>query len=273
MSGRAERDQHCQQIGAERQPVQVGLGPLRILIGVERLRVLCRSTAAAIVLVVPIAAVSPVTAFAAHARTTRVNAAKADAVVAKLRDLPLPLRALPNGFSSAKAAPPPLPALESRRQQVYDELHALGPASVPALARALRDADPQMRRDVAVALDVLGGGWWHFPDGDSKLDLRPALPALLTALQDSDASVRAWAAQDLSDMGAAGATAVPQLRAMLHSPDPGSRGSACTALGGIGPEAREALPDLRRALNDSSPEVRQSASDAIASIDRGGPSP
>jgi HEAT repeat protein len=232
-----------------------------------------RSAAAVIVLVVPIVAMSPVTSFAVHARVSHVNAAKADAVVAKLRDLPLPLRAFPHGIPSAKAAPPPLPALESRRQQVYDELHALGPASVPALARALRDADPQMRRDVAVALDVLGGGWWHFPDGDSKLDLRPALPALLTALQDSDSGVRAWAAQDLSDMGAAGATAVPQLRAMLRSPDPGSRGSACVALGGIGSGARDALPDLRRALNDSSPEVRQSASDAIARIDRSIPSP
>ena len=249
------RDQHRQQTGA---------GPLRAL---------RRGTAAAIVFIVLIVAVSPVTAFAVHARAAHVNAAKADAVVAKLRDLPLPLRALPQGIPSAKAAPPPLPALESRRQQVYDELHALGPASVPALARALRDTDPQMRRDVAVALDVLGGGWWHFPDGDSKLDLRPALPALLTALQDSDSSVRAWAAQDLSDMGAAGAAAVPHLRAMLRSPDPVSRGSACIALGGIGSEARDALPDLRRALNDSSPEVRQSASDAIASIDRGGPSP
>jgi HEAT repeat protein len=161
-----------------------------------------------------------------------------------------------------------LPALESRRQKVYDELHALGPTSVPALARALRDPDPQMRRDVAVALDVLGGGWWHFPDGDSRLDIRPALPALLTALRDSDSGVRAWAAQDLSDMGAAAGAAVPQLRAMLHSPDPGSRGTACNALGVIGSAARGALPDLRGALNDPSQEVRQAASHAIVSIER-----
>src|SRR5690348_8939554 len=127
---------------------------------------------------------------AANQHRAHVDAALADAVVAKLRDLPMPLRAFPHGIAPTKTTPPPLPALESRRQKVYDELHALGPASVPALARALRDPDPEMRRDVAVALDVMGGGWWQFPDGDSRLDLRPALPALLSALEDSDSDVR-----------------------------------------------------------------------------------
>jgi HEAT repeat protein len=189
----------------------------------------------------------------------------ADAIVAKLRDLPLPLQAFPRGIASRQAMQRPLPALELRRQKIYDELHALGPASVPALARALRDPDADMRRDVAVALDVLGGGWWQFPDG-SKLDIRPALPALLPALRDADPGVRAWAARDIGDMGAAAAAAVPALRAMLRSRDAGSRGGACSALGAVGPAARAALPDLRRALDDASPAVRQAAGDAIASI-------
>lgn len=205
---------------------------------------------------------------ASRAHSDQVDAAAADAVVAKLRDLPLPVRAFQQGIASAKTAPAPLPALESRRQQVYADLHALGSASVPALARALRDPDPEMRRNVAVALDVIGGGWWHFPDGSAKLDLRPALPALLTTLQDPDPGVRAWAAQDISDIGAAAATAVSRLRAMLRSSDAGSRGSACSALGGIGSPARDALADLRKALNDSSPEVRQAARAAIVSIER-----
>lgn len=202
---------------------------------------------------------------AAHAHLS------AAAVVEELRQLPLPVRPFPGGLASTKATPPPLPALESRRQHVYAELHALGPMSVPALARALRDPDPEMRRNVAVAMDVVGGGWWHFPDSEARLDLRPALPALLAALRDSDPGVRAWAAQDISDIGAAAAgAALPALRAMLRSPDAESRGSACNALGGIGPAAHDALPDLRRALGDSSPEVRQAARAAIASIGRGG---
>ncbi len=206
--------------------------------------------------------------FAVQPHAARADAATADALVAKLRELPLPLRRFAPGGSSANAAPPPLPALELRRQRVYDELHALGPQSVPALARALRDPDPQMRRNVAVALDVVGGGWWHFPDGGPKLDLRQALPALLAALQDSDPGVRAWAAQDIGDMGAAAAAAVPRLRAMLHLQDPESRGNACRALGQLGVAAQGALPDLRQALDDSSPEVRQAARGAIARIGR-----
>lgn len=224
----------------------------------------------AALIVLATSATPALAARAAHAGAAAPGgaAAKAAAVVERLRELPLPLRSLPYGIASTKATPPPLPALESKRQQVYAELHALGPASVPALVRALGDPDPEMRRNVAVALDIVGGGWWHFPDGDSKLDLRPALPALLTALQDPDPGVRAWAAQDISDIGAAAGTAVPRLRTMLQSSDAESRGTACGALGAIGSAARDALPDLRHALDDSSPEVRQAARDAIVRIDR-----
>jgi HEAT repeat protein len=220
------------------------------------------------VAVVAVLAVGGMPVPAAPLRAARPVRPTIDAVVAKLRDLPLPIRPFPHGIGSNRAVPPPLPALELRRQRVYDELHALGPGSVPALARALRDPDPQMRRNVAVALDVVGGGWWHFADGGSKLDLRPALPALLAALRDSDPGVRAWAAQDISDMGAAAAAAVPRLSAMLRRPDAESRRSACRALGEIGSAARGALPDLQRALADPSPEVRAAARSAIVKIGR-----
>jgi HEAT repeat protein len=219
------------------------------------------NTAAAVIILV-----TAQPAFAAHEAAAHSDAA-VDAVVAKLRDLPLPIQRPPRGAPFA-TTPPLLPDLEARRQQVYDELHALGPASVPALARALRDPDPEMRRDVAVALDVVGGGWWQFPDGGAKLDLRPALPALLSALRDPDSEVRTWAAQDISDIGSGAATAVPRLRSLLRGSDAGSRGAACNALGAIGSSARAALPDLQRALGDSSPEVRQSARDAMTKIGR-----
>lgn len=244
MTGPDLRDRNLQQIG----------------FGCLRLRHLRAATAVTIL----ITTAGP--AIAAHSHVNHSDAA-ADAVVAKLRDLPLPIQRPPQGVP-ATTTPPLLPDLEARRQEVYDELHALGPVSVPALARALRDPDSEMRRDVAVALDVVGGDWWHFPDGGPKLDLRPILPALLGALQDSDPGVRAWVAQDISDIGSGAAKAVPRLRSMLHSPDPQSRGAACNALGAIGSAAQAALPDLRRALGDSSPEVRQSARDAITSIDR-----
>lgn len=249
MTRRARRERHSQQVGRGCPRVgRLGIVASAIILGVSTTPLL-----------------------AAPASAAHADAAEADAVVAKLRELPLPLRPFHDrvaATNATKATPPPLPPLEARRQRVYEELHALGPASVPALARALRDPDPEMRRDVAVALDVVGGGWWHFPDGESKLDLRPALPALLTALGDADPGVRAWASQDISDIGGAAATAVPRLRAMLHSPDPQSRGSACSALGGIGFAARGALPELQQALGDPSPQVRQAARAAMTRIDR-----
>jgi HEAT repeat protein len=229
-----------------------------------------RIAAAAVILAATGTPASATPGSAAFAHVTRDEASRADAAVGRLRELPLPMQPSPRGLPSTKAAPPHLPALESRREHVYAELHALGQASIPALTRALRDPDPEMRRNVAVAMDVVGGGWWQFPDGNSKLDLRPALPALLRALRDSDPGVRAWAAQDISDIGGAAVTAVPGLRTMLRSPDAESRGSACNALGGIGAAAREALPDLRHALDDPSPEVRQAARAAIASVGRAG---
>lgn len=186
--------------------------------------------------------------------------------MAELRDLPLPLAAFPRGIASRQALQRPLPALELRRQRIYGELHALGPASLPALARALRDPDADMRRAAAVALDVLGGGWWQFDDGGPRLDLRPVLPALLAALRDSDPDVRAWAVRDIGDIGAPAAAAVPRLRALVRGPDGLSRAGACSALGAIGPAARAALPDLQWALGDASPAVRAAARDAIASI-------
>lgn len=225
-------------------------------------------TAARLIILAAGATLAAPPAFALQPPGVGAESGRADAVVAQLRELPPPMRAFAHGTASAKGGSPSLPDLELRRQRVYDRLHALGPQSVRALARALRDPDPEMRRNVAVALDVVGGGWWQFPDGGPKLDLRPALPAMLAALQDSAAGVRAWAAQDVGDMGAGAAMAVPRLRAMLHRPDPESRGSACRALGQMGSAADGALPDLHGALADPSQEVRQAARDAIASIGR-----
>jgi hypothetical protein len=157
----------------------------------------------------------------------------ADAIVEQLRTLPLPRMRISGRLESGPGGKRPLPALERRRQRIYDELHALGPRAVVALARALRDPDVDMRRNVAVALDVLGGGWWQFPSGSSRTDLRAALAALITALDDSDPMVRAWAAQDIGDMGPGAQAALPALRAKLADPSPAVRGMAREAIASV----------------------------------------
>jgi hypothetical protein len=154
----------------------------------------------------------------------------AAAVVEQLRTLPLPRMRVTGRYESSPGERRTLPALEIRRQRIYDELHVLGPRAVPALARALRDPDVGMRRNVAVALDVLAGGWWSFASGVARLDLRPALPALIGALSDPDATVRAWTAEDIGDMGREGRPALAALRGRLSDPSPAVRALARQAI-------------------------------------------
>jgi len=115
---------------------------------------------------------------------------------------------------------------------------------------------------------ALGGGWWPFECGPATVDIRPALPALVTAFADADPHVRAWAAQAVGGMGANAADAVPALTELLKNGDVGARNSACIALGQIGPPARAALPALRAALSDESQHVRQFAARAIQRIEQ-----
>jgi HEAT repeat protein len=196
----------------------------------------------------------------------------ADALVQQLSGLPAELYGGPHSFLCAPApsqcSPPPLPPDEAKRQSIYDRLFALGTASVPALARALGSQDVSLRRNAALALGVLGGGWWTPPKpAQAKIDTSAALPALTIALQDPDFRTRGLAAQDLGDIGARAAPAVPALVKLLASDDEGLRNSACIGLRGIGPPARDALPALRSALSDRSRDGRRFAELAIASIE------
>jgi HEAT repeats len=193
-----------------------------------------------------------------------------DALVLRLRELPEHLDAGPFSVicsGSRPCPPPPLPPLEAERRRIYNELYALGPAGVAALARSLASSDVQLRRNVAVTLDVLGGGWWFHDRYPSRIDISAALPALMTALGDSDKDVRAYAASDLGDVGSKAAPAVRRLIELLGDPNEGVRNNVCIGLKGIGPAAKAALPALRQALADPSEDVRRFARLAIASIE------
>ena len=152
------------------------------------------------------------------------------------------------------------------RRRIYDQLFVTT-GSVRALARGFRDPEVEFRRNMALALGVLGGGWWTL-DG-TKVDISAALPELIMALNDPDSKVRSWAAQAIGDIGPNAAAAVPALLTLLPREDEGSRNSACIALRGIGPAASAALPALRKALSDPSNDVRRFAELAIESIGDG----
>jgi len=183
-----------------------------------------------------------------------------EALVQQLRNIP---SALPGGVTSNAVTPP----TEILRSRIYNRLLALHPDSVRALAQGFQDPDIEFRRNVALALGVLGGGWWSFDGARRKVDIGAALPTLIAALNDTDSLVRAWAAQDIGDIGPDAAVAVPALVTLLASGDEAARNSACIALRGIGPGARPALPALRIALSDPSADVREFAERAIKSIE------
>jgi HEAT repeat protein len=155
--------------------------------------------------------------------------------------------------------------IEERRLSIYRQLVDLGDQALPALSRGLADPDVQVRRNVALFLGVTGSTWGSSIAG--HLDTSTCLPALTTALQDTDERVRGLAAQAVGSIGPKAASAVPALVELLKSPDEGSRNTACIGLGDIGPAARAALPALRDALTDSSANVRRFAQHAIAKIE------
>ena len=151
---------------------------------------------------------------------------------------------------------------EQQKEEIIQELRSVGKDAIPALIHVLGDSDVQMRRNAALVIIELAGGY----DGQAKMDIREAVPALIKATQDKDSDVRGWAAQALGEVGPNASEAVPALIKLLELDDPGSRNSACIALGDIGPAASAALPGLERALHDSNKDVRQFAGQAIKKI-------
>ncbi len=153
-----------------------------------------------------------------------------------------------------------------RRTKISWELHLQGKQSVPALIRALSDADVQMRKNAELMLIDLAGNYLR--EGSPKIDIREAVPALINATEDHDPVVRAWAAHALAEVRPGAKEAIPALLKLLKDPEVGPRNNSCIALGRMGTVAQEALPALREALKDPSNDVRQFARKAINSIEK-----
>jgi HEAT repeat protein len=154
--------------------------------------------------------------------------------------------------------------LEQRRSEITASLRGLGDEAIGALARALGDVDVQMRRNAALVLIDLGGG--YSAEAQTKVNTLSALSALIQATRDSDRDVRGWAAHAIAEIGPRAQPAVPALVTLLRDTEEGPRDTACIALGNIGPGAAEALPALQLALTDPRPNVRGFAQRAIDRI-------
>ncbi len=113
---------------------------------------------------------------------------------------------------------------------------AYGGRPLRELLEELKDPDPKVRLKAVKAL--------------SSGPRKEAVPGLCQALQDTDPSVAAQAAEGLRWVGPAAAPAVPLLiRRLKDPPSEVFRESAIAALGGIGPKAKAAIPLLIKQLN------------------------
>jgi HEAT repeat protein len=92
------------------------------------------------------------------------------------------------------------------QETAADALARIGPASIPALLRALGDKDPQVRVRAAQAFSRMG------PEAS------PAVPLLTKALSDPDRGVRRGAAHALGQIGPAAESAIPALAVALSEP-------------------------------------------------------
>jgi len=182
----------------------------------------------------------------------------ADQLVRELRELPASL----SGMARSDGTVDPV---EQRRRRLYGQILQLGEHAMPSLARGLADPDVQVRRNVALFLNVVGGGW--FDSSQTRLNIEGCLTALIAALQDRDGRVRELTAQAIGQIGPSAIKAVPALVRLLADSDEGSRNSACIGLTGIGPAAKDALPALHNALSDPSGDVRRFARRAIEKIE------
>jgi HEAT repeat protein len=124
-------------------------------------------------------------------------------------------------------------------------------SQVAPLIERLNNRDVRIRREAIDGLVEIGS---------------PALPALITAIQSEDRTLRLNAASVFGDLGAEAVAAVPVLTTALQDPDDQVRLYATWALGNIGVGAKAAVPALLEALHDRSQYVRIYAPSALRRI-------
>jgi HEAT repeat protein len=130
-----------------------------------------------------------------------------------------------------------------------------GPAAISVLAEALEDTDAGVRREVAIALGNIGA------------PAKVAVPTLVKTLRDPYINVRREAVIALGEMGPPAEAAVPALTKALEDPDEDVSRKAVIALGKMGPSAKAAIPALAKALRGYDINIRQEAAIALVKID------
>ncbi|MBI5743881.1 MAG: HEAT repeat domain-containing protein [Elusimicrobia bacterium] len=170
------------------------------------------------------------------------------------------------------------------RASAIEALGKIGSGShkvFPAIETALQDSDEMIKRYAVIAIGNVGTAspdcvrellkLLDTPDIPLRSDIENSLykigpsvaPALISDLNDSDAKVRAGAAETLRKLGQ---LAVAELSRALDESPSETRQPILSVLCDIGPEAKEALPALVRALKDDNPDVRRKSIETIGNI-------
>jgi HEAT repeat protein len=85
-------------------------------------------------------------------------------------------------------------------------------------------------------------------------------------LRRGSAPEQSRALRTLRALGLSAAPAIPELLGALQNPEATVRAAAARTLGGLGPAAHSAADAIRRAVTDADAEVRQEASEALLAI-------
>lgn len=177
-----------------------------------------------------------------------------------------------------------------QREEELRPLRAVLGEQGPALAQALRDADPRVRQAGLEAADAIARGRTTSSEprkavrvgppeagvlrlvsgsgGFSQTTNDPALgalrPTLAAEVKDPNVNHRLQAIDVLESMGPAAAPAAPALVAALGDRDRFVRWAAARALGKMAPaEAATAVPGLMRLLDDADSDVRRASVRAL----------
>ncbi len=163
----------------------------------------------------------------------------------------------------------------------------IGAAAIPALRKAMKDPDRQIRENAVEAYCFVGKG---APEDMPVLegiiraieDLRTRSTALARLLKidpaastfpiarnflaDSNPEIRCRAISLLARIGPAAKDAIPELRKRLASPEWNESYAAIWAIGSIGPGAEDAAVDLQRLLKSDLTTTRLAAAIALGRI-------
>jgi beta-lactamase regulating signal transducer with metallopeptidase domain len=175
-----------------------------------------------------------------------------------------PLGGVGAGMGGLGASPGILPALDRDDARVIraalEAVRKIGHGAVPTLAASLQDESARARRFAIVSLKMMAAPLLDDPrdgvrlEGPENAHLRPAVPALLKALNDRDPVVQTTAIALMIDVAPSNKGLVPALIKVLNVKNREVRFDAVSALGNLGPRAKAAVPALRELLKEAEAE-------------------